>query len=319
MVDVTSGRHDPMTLRLADRWVWDFWLAVRGSEYHAFYLQAPRELGDPELRHANATVGHAVSRDLRTWKMLPDALHPGPAGAWDDRAIWTGSVVEHEGCWYLFYTGTSLGEQGRIQRVGLAISDDLVTWEKHGTGPVIQADDRWYELYGTSSWPEQAWRDPWIVRVDDTFHALVTARSNEGPDDERGVIGHAISTDLLSWEVQPPLTEPGEFAHLEVPQTVRVEGRHLLVFCCEASRVSGRRRARLGPPASDAIYTVAGDGPLGPFDLTEAEQALPGAFYAGRLVRDPDGQWVWLAFVNRDHSGSFVGELSDPLAFQVPT
>jgi beta-fructofuranosidase len=52
-------------LRLPNRWIWDFWLARDGKDYHAFYLQAPRSLGDPALRHFNASIGHAVSQDLR--------------------------------------------------------------------------------------------------------------------------------------------------------------------------------------------------------------------------------------------------------------
>jgi beta-fructofuranosidase len=48
-----------MPLTLPDKWVWDFWLVRDGTDYHAFYLQAPRSLGDPELRHLNVSVGHA--------------------------------------------------------------------------------------------------------------------------------------------------------------------------------------------------------------------------------------------------------------------
>ena len=29
-----------MSLRLPDKWVWDFWLVRRGGEHHLFYLQA---------------------------------------------------------------------------------------------------------------------------------------------------------------------------------------------------------------------------------------------------------------------------------------
>jgi hypothetical protein len=77
-------------LRLPDTWIWDFWLARDGEDYHVFYLQAPRSLGDPELRHFNASIGHAVSRDLREWSPLPDALRLGPPSAWDGHAVWTG-------------------------------------------------------------------------------------------------------------------------------------------------------------------------------------------------------------------------------------
>ena len=89
-----------------DRYVWDFWVVSHEGRYHLFHLQAPRDLPDPELRHGLASVGHAVSTDLIHWKNLGTALGPGPAGEWDDRAIWTGSVVEKDGLFYMFYTGT---------------------------------------------------------------------------------------------------------------------------------------------------------------------------------------------------------------------
>ncbi len=51
-----------MTLTLEDKWVWDLWLAPEkvDGNWHIFFLQAPRSLIDPDLRHANATVGHAT-------------------------------------------------------------------------------------------------------------------------------------------------------------------------------------------------------------------------------------------------------------------
>jgi beta-fructofuranosidase len=130
-------------LRLSDRWIWDFWLARDGEAYHAFYLQAPHSLGDPELRHLNASVGHAVSGDLRGWRVLADALHPGRPGAWDERAVWTGCVIRHEGHWHMLYTGVRTDEKGPIeQRVDLATSTDLMSWRKHPDNPVIEADPR---------------------------------------------------------------------------------------------------------------------------------------------------------------------------------
>ncbi|HKH38437.1 MAG TPA: hypothetical protein VKA82_14850 [Rubrobacter sp.] len=68
------------------------------------------------------------------------------------------------------------------------------------------------------------WRDPWDFRHRQTgdYHALITARTIEGPADGRGVIGHARSSDLACWETLPPLTEPGHFYVLEVPQLVEL-------------------------------------------------------------------------------------------------
>ena len=56
-----------MTFSLPDSWVWDFWTAVDDDTTHLFYLHAPKSLGDPDLRHRNAAIGHATSEDLVTW------------------------------------------------------------------------------------------------------------------------------------------------------------------------------------------------------------------------------------------------------------
>jgi beta-fructofuranosidase len=71
-----------MALRLADKWVWDFWLTRDGADYHVFYLQAPRSLVDQQLRHLSATIGHAVSKDLKNWRILrtPCTLARGEPG-----------------------------------------------------------------------------------------------------------------------------------------------------------------------------------------------------------------------------------------------
>ena len=96
-----------MPFALADRWVWDSWVAVHDDTYHLYFLQAPKSLGDPDLRHRNATIGHAVSRDLSTWTEIGTALAPGEPGDPDATATWTGSVVRHpDGSWRMFYTGS---------------------------------------------------------------------------------------------------------------------------------------------------------------------------------------------------------------------
>ena len=134
-----------MTLYHPGKYIWDFWFVRREDEYHLFYLQAPRTPHNPALRHEHASVGHAVSRDLVHWNILPDAVQAGEAGAWDDRAVWTGCVVERQGTFYLFYTGLNNSENGKVQRIGLAQSQDLIHWKRYKDNPVLEADPRWYE------------------------------------------------------------------------------------------------------------------------------------------------------------------------------
>ena len=131
-------------LRLPDHWVWDSWLADDGERYHLFFLRASRALLDPDRRHRRASLGHAVSTDLRHWTLRADALVAADAPAPDDRAIWTGCVVRPPGCpWHMFYTGLSEVDGVFVQTTCLATSDDLDVWTRHPANPVLRADPRW--------------------------------------------------------------------------------------------------------------------------------------------------------------------------------
>jgi beta-fructofuranosidase len=299
-----------MTLRLPDRWLWDFWFAQDGDDVHVFYLQAPRALGDPGLRHRNATIGHAVSRDLRRWRVLPDALGHGPPGAFDDLATWTGSILRHERRWHLFYTGVARAEDGTVQRVGVATSDDLVGWQRHGA--LLASDARWYE-------PE-TWRDPWVERDGDRFQMLLTARARHGPADARGVIGQAWSRDLRAWEAGPPLSAAGEFRHLEVPQRVRLGGAWRIIFCATDQDHGAARSRREGFVAECGTHYLTAADRQGPYALDRHQflvgDAGRGRHYAGRLL-EHDGAWHFLAWRMYDAGGVFLGELSDPMPLEV--
>lgn len=307
-----------MALELKDQFVWDFWFAVDGEDVHVFYLQASRALPDPELRHWNVSIGHAKSQDLRHWQVLPDALAPSPTPGWDDYTTWTGSIIQHAGLWHLFYTGTSRAEHGLVQRIGLATSPDLLTWTRHPDNPLIVADPRWYEELDLSLWHDQAWRDPWVFKDPETglFHAYLTARVNHGRADGRGVIAHASSQDLVHWTVHPPVTDPGDFGQMEVPQLLYLDGRWVLLFCGSTKRSSATRKQRTG---ADQIvigtHYLIGDGPKGPFRY-ETDEFLVGdtvgSLYAGKLIEWPAGRWNFLAWRRSGPDGSFIGALSDP-------
>ncbi|HEU4346984.1 MAG TPA: glycosyl hydrolase family 32 [Actinoplanes sp.] len=299
-------------LRLPDAWTWDFWFAQEDGVYHLFFLRASRALGDPDRRHFRASVGHAVSTDLRSWTQVADALVAADRPAFDDIATWTGSVVRGpDRRWRMFYTGAGSAEDGLAQRIGLATSADLTSWQR--AGPVLEPDPRWYERLGDSTWADQAWRDPWVFPDPDGdgWHMLITARANEGPVDDRGVIGHARSADLLNWAAQPPLTRPGAgFGQLEVPQVEWVDGHAVLIFSCLDTELSDAHRST---GATGGVWAVTGDSLLGPFDISRAEPLTDRSLYSGRLIRDPAGQWVMLAFRNDDGRGGFIGELADPM------
>jgi beta-fructofuranosidase len=304
-------------LRLADHWLWDFWIADDGTAYHLFFLKAPRA-GDPDLRHWHTSVGHAVSTDLSEWRVLGDALTPSTEPAFDDLGTWTGSVVQgDDGLWYMFYTGLSHEDDGQVQRIGVATSPDLHDWTKRGRQAAVTSDGRWYEQLATTGRTEH-WRDPWVIRDPDGdgWHMVITAAANRGPADDRGVLGHARSADLVSWEVQPPLSRPGSgFSQLEVPQLAVVDANPLLLFNCLGPQLSPARR---DAGESGGVWVLQPDSLLGPYDVTRATLLTDESLYVGKLVQRRDGRWALLAFVNQDADGAFVGSLADPLELPQP-
>lgn len=300
-------------LRLADAWTWDFWLADDGRDYHLYFLKAPRSIGDPDQRHWNVTVGHAVSADLAHWSLAEDALGPAACPAFDDMTTWTGSVARGpDGTWFMFYTGGGSRERGLKQRIGLATSADLYHWDRHPASPVLETDSRWYEQLPGASWPDEAWRDPWVFPDPggDGWHMLITGRSRHGPADRRGVIGHARSDDLVHWQAGPPLSDLDGFGQAEVPQVEVIDGHPVLLFSCLTSELSADRRAA---GAQGGIWSVPCESLLGPFDLSSAVRVTDQTLYSGRLIRDRAGQWLMLAFRNADGEGRFVGEITDPM------
>jgi len=312
-----------LSLSLPDKWIWDFWFAQDGLDCHVFYLQAPKSLGDEKLRHWNVSIGHAVSKDLTNWSVLPDALSSSQdEEAFDNYTTWTGSIIRHADTWYMFYTGTRKQEKGLVQRIGFATSQDLISWTKNPANPVIEADPTWYELQNQTGWHDRAWRDPWIFRHPDTgrFHALITARVNYGPSDERGVIGHAVSEDLHRWEVLPPITPPGKFGHMEVPQIVEIRNRYYLIFSVSSEMYAQKHLLELNSDPLHGSHYLIGDHPLGPYEYLSDRFFVgdrSGSLYSSKVIQSISGDWVLFAFRNYAVDGSFIGKLSDPIPLEV--
>jgi beta-fructofuranosidase len=298
-------------LQLADHWVWDCWLFDDGDNFHIFFLRASKALGDPDRRHFRASVGHAISKDLKSWTLFPDALVSGDAPAWDDVATWTGSVVKNpvDGLFYIFYTGVTRSGSGIVQQVGYATSTDLITWNKNVSNPVVSADSRFYEGQETGD-PDTNWRDPWVFfdDRDNKWHMLVTADIKGGGIKTRATVAHATSLDLKVWEVLPPLHGESGFGQVEVVQVEKIDGRYVLIFCVASHHINDFK-----PGFQTGTYSVPIDSPTGPIHFDRAEIIDADGIYAGRIIKDRDGQWVLLGFENGQVKEEFTGRISDPI------
>jgi beta-fructofuranosidase len=303
-------------LRLPDDWVWDSWVVDDGDHYHLFFLKAPRSLADPARRHTHAAIGHATSADLRNWDYHGEALAPAQSG-WDDLALWTGSIARGEdGIWRMYYTALSQrhGRGMRDQRIGLAESRDLFAWTRIGDGPVAEADPAWYSTLADDPSASDTWRDPFVFRDPDGdgWHMLISAR-DRADDEGAGVLGHARSHDMCTWEIQPPLSSPAGFEEVEVPQVRSVDGSPVLVFTCHPDKQTEARRNAFGPHST---WIVLGESMRGPWDLDRARPfAAEPTLFGAPLVRARDGEWVFLGFKNDEHRGGDAFEILDPILF----
>ena len=300
--------------------MWDSWIADDGERFHLFFLKAPRSLADPKLRHAAATIGHATSTDLADWDVGPDALGPAETG-WGDLAAWTGSVARgDDGVWRMYYTALSTepGHGIRDQRIGLAESDDLWTWRRTAGPPLVNPDPRWYMTLAEDPAASETWRDPFVFRDPggDGWHMLITARAPGVARLRDGVVGHARSSDMLHWDLQPPVTTPAGFGEIEVPQVRVIDGTPLLTFCCHPEEQSADQIARFG---RFCTWYVLGDSVLGPWDIDAARpfEAEPSLF-AAPLAQRHDGSWAFVGFRNTEPEGVVPDfELLDPIPVEL--
>jgi beta-fructofuranosidase len=265
-----------------------------------FYLAWPLD------RSGRVFVGHAVSRDLVRWETSSPALRPGPPGSWDDLNLCTGSVIKRDGRYWLAYAATdtrssSTEEPFRVQRTGMAISDDLFVWHKVPENPLTQAGPPHYEGMSSGQRKMVHWRDPFLLDSGKFVYQLVCARRNDGDVATRGTAALARSTDMRQWEILAPVEHDRIAEEMEVPQVYQINGRSYLVFCTLGRFLSpsfSRRFQRAIPERSN--FSMVGSSPFGPFHIHGTGQIVrhpPDAyFYAAQLVNFRQN-WYLLATI----------------------
>ncbi|MBK1828071.1 hypothetical protein [Haloferula rosea] len=276
--------------------------------YHLFHLVLPN----------HDFIAHAVSTDGIHWRRVKNALFIGPPGSWDDLMLWTMHVSPDPagaGKWRMFYTGLSRKERGNIQRLGLATSDDLYTWEK---APVWWQDERGindpdlikearkacepqradsiHSLYDESScFPIEpsaehyessleegrrwvSFRDPFFGTLDGQGWLIMAARVKDGPVVRRGCVGLAKEVSPNQFKSYPALHHPQLYDDVEVPGVFELGGRFYMIG-------SIREDAKIRYWHADQIS--------GPWRSYHDNVLMPQGNYAGRLCRDDKGWLLW--------------------------
>jgi beta-fructofuranosidase len=319
-----------------NKYCWDFWFTWEGDTLHVFYLQASQlECGfDPERKSNLATVGHAVLTDYGWQEVRPQqpAFRAREGDCWDNFSIWTGSVLEKDGTYHMFYTSRrkedplirTPQERQRPQNIGIAESEDLMSWSRtveSNSGPVIPNPGVNSEFDGVN------WRDPYVIQDEFTsrYYCFICARPNNGAIDSGGVIVYTSSPDIKQWGTDPSykiLYSSEEFYQIEVPQVFWRKSengdywRLYLLFSPQEKDCGNRRR----DPRTGTHYVYSkpienrSNIEYNSIDWEgDSANLLDDNIFAGKIV-DPEieNNPVFFGFQFEDQRGRFVGGISDP-------
>lgn len=154
---------------------------IRGGDgrWHLFGITHP----EPAAPHEERLFAHATARTLTSapWTKQPHALEADLAGG--ETILWAPHVIEHQGVYYMFYTGG--GADHTQFQIKLATSTNLINWQRH---PQPLFTDG-YEA-----------RDPFVMRQGDRWVMYYTATSE--PSGGNFSVAYRTSTDLIHWSAR---------------------------------------------------------------------------------------------------------------------
>lgn len=197
----------------------DITVIIHKGVYHLFHLIIPN----------HDYIAHAVSRDGISWRRVNNALFVGHPGEWDDDMLWTMHVCEVKGKFEMYYTGLQRRDRGVISKVGLAISDDLITWKKiKKDNYPIEPKGVFYEASNSNPRKWLSFRDPFRFEYKDDVYLLICARTVQGPVSRRGCVGLVkITNDVV--ERLPPLLYPMVYDDIECPCVFKLNDRYYIL------------------------------------------------------------------------------------------
>lgn len=251
----------------ADGWAADVIPFYWQGEYHLFYLKDYR---DPEKHGLGTPWEHLGTKDFVHFTEYLQAL---VRGGEDEPDLWvfTGSVIERDGLFHIYYTGHNRLYKQREPRLPQqaimhATSSDLVHWTKDPANPILLADPERYEI--------DDWRDPFVFWNEDKglYWMLIAARLRGGPSRRRGCIALASSPDLVKWTIEEPFWAPSLYYTHECPDLFRMGDWWYLVYSTFSERtVTHYRMSR---------------SPSGPWVAPTNDTFDARAFYAAKTASD---------------------------------
>lgn len=170
-------------------------------------------------------IGLATSTDGITWTKSGSNPVLSPGESWEIGGISGANVISSTGLYRMWYTGIDSSGTGRI---GYASSSDGVTWTKYAGNPVLS-------IGSAGGWEDTDVLGPAVLKDGSTYHMWYDG--NDGAGQSAHHIGHAISTDGLTWTKDPanPVLDigpPGDWDWLSVygPNVLKLGTQYMLWY-----------------------------------------------------------------------------------------
>ena len=256
--------------------------------YHLFYLKDYR---DSEGHGEGTPWWHLVTTDFVHFEDWGEALACGSKDA-QDAWVFTGSVIEREGRFHIFYTGhnSHFYHTGKpVQAVLHAVSPDLRHWEK----------DTEFADFAPEGYEPDDWRDPfvfWDEEAGEYGMLLAARRTDVRPSRNRGCVALAASPDLHTWEVRAPFWAPDEYFTHECPDLFRIGDWWYLVYSTFSERsVTHYRMSRSlhGPWLAPANDTFDGRAYYAAKTAGDTAHRYIFGWLPTRVDEKDEGGWQW--------------------------
>ncbi|MGC8890840.1 MAG: hypothetical protein ACP5PC_09170 [bacterium] len=205
---------------------------------------------------------------LRRYKLKRPVLAPtGKVGDFDSKEVDCASIIVKDNIFYMFYAGWD----GKVNRIGIAKSEDLIHWERIGL--ILDIEER-------GSWGSGSISGPYIYHEDGTFYLFYVGFPKIGYENGPGAVGLATSKDLVNWIKHPsnPILKnvpggPWERGGLYKPCVIKVDDLYYLFYNAK-DREESPWHERIGLAFSkDFLYwekykgnPVLDNGPEGTWD-----------------------------------------------------
>lgn len=225
--------------------------------YYIYYL---KDKGDSR----NHSIYLATTTDLVNYTEYDDVMLGSTPGAQDDW-IGTGSVVNVEGTYYLFYTGHTDGPMEYKEKIMAAVGDSPLAFTKLPDWELIPPD---------TLGQKRDFRDPQAYYDPETGNITLTVTAAQ--DGTARILKFTLSADLQTAVYDGIIfTDPtGDFWNLECSDTFCINGTWYITY-------SGQ---------DDTLWFASSAAPYGPYG--EAKRLDGKLFYAAKHVEDGENAFM---------------------------